>query len=161
MAILLNVDEGTFSEREQRLSSLAKVSDQRPCLALSACIEEEIGQLAAEEQREFLSDLGLEEPARNRLIRQCFDVLGYLSFFTVGEDEVRAWMLRRGETAVRAASRIHTDLERGFIRAEVFSYDDLRRLGNVPTVKKEGLWRLEGKEYVVVDGDILCIRANT
>jgi len=160
MAVLLNLDEERFAKRDDVLARLQVVAKERPLLALSACIEEEIGQLDPVEQKEFLSDLGLTEPARSRLIKQCFDVQGYITFFTVGEDEVKAWTLRRGQTSVRAASRIHTDLERGYIRAEVFSYDDLRRLGNVPTVKKEGLWRLEGKEYVVCDGDILCIRAN-
>jgi len=158
--ILLNLDEGQFAAAAEHVARLVEVAAGRPCLPLSARIEEEIAQLAPEDQQVFLADLGLDEPARARLIRQCFELLGLIGFFTVGEDEVRAWTLRSGQPAVKAAGRIHSDLEKGFIRAEVFAYEDLRRLGDVPTIKKEGLWRLEGKEYVVRDGDVLCIRHN-
>lgn len=158
--ILLNLDDAGFRRAADEVAKLADVARGRPVLPLSAVMEEEISRLDPDDQKVFLEDLGLTEPARARLIRQCHDLLGLICFFTVGEDEVRAWTLRRGEPAVKAAGRIHSDLERGFIRAEIFGYEDLHRLGDVPTVKKEGLWRLEGKEYVVRDGDIVCIRHN-
>ncbi len=109
----------------------------------------------------FLEDPGMPEPGRTRLIRTCYEMLQYISFFTVGEDEVRAWTIRKGTNAQRSAGKIHTDLEKGFIRAEVVPYDDLLRLeGSLAAAKKEAVLRLEGKEYVVKDGDVLNIRFN-
>ena len=160
VVILLNVDENGFSRADELASNLASVARERSIVSLCASVEQEIAQLDPDDQLEFLQDVGLSEPARTRLIRVCFELLGLICFFTVGDDEVRGWTLRRGSTALKAAGRIHSDLERGFIRAEVFAYQDLRRLGDLPNVKKEGLWRLEGKEYVVRDGDVLCIRFN-
>jgi hypothetical protein len=159
--LLLNLDEAQFSEVDKHVDALKEVANGRLVLPLCACIEEEISKLDAEDQAEFLKELKLSEPARDRLIRKCFELMGFIVFFTVGEDEVRAWTLREGQRAVKAAGRIHSDLERGFIRAEVFAYDDLKRLGDVSTVKSEGLWRLEGKEYIVLDGDIIAVRHNS
>lgn len=127
-------------------------------LSLCAAVEAEIAQLDATEQPEFLASLGLAEPARARFIRAAYGLLDLVSFFTVGEDEVRAWPIRRGDRAPRAAGRIHSDLERGFIRAEVVHYDDLLALGSESRARQEGKLRLEGKEYVVKDGDVLNIR---
>jgi len=127
-------------------------------LSLCASVEAEIAELDPAEQPAFLESLGLVEPARARFIRAAYALLDLVSFFTVGEDEVRAWTIRRGDRAPRAAGRIHTDLERGFIRAEVFHYDDLVTLGSESRARQEGKLRLEGKEYVVKDGDILNIR---
>jgi ribosome-binding ATPase len=127
-------------------------------LALCAAVEAEIAELDAAEQPEFLASLGLAEPARARFIRAAYHLLDLVSFFTVGEDEVRAWPIRRGDKAPRAAGRIHSDLERGFIRAEVTHYDDFVALGSEAKARQEGKLRLEGKEYVVKDGDILNIR---
>jgi len=127
-------------------------------LVLSAAVEAEIAQLDAAEQPEFLRSLGLSEPARARFIRAAYRLLDLISFFTVGEDEVRAWPTRRGDRAPRAAGRIHSDLERGFIRAEVVHYDDFIALGSESRARHEGKLRLEGKEYAVKDGDILNIR---
>jgi ribosome-binding ATPase len=127
-------------------------------LALCAAVEAEIAELAPAEQPEFLASLGLKEPAQARFIRAAYHLLDLVSFFTVGEDEVRAWPIRRGDRASRAAGRIHSDLERGFIRAEVTHYDDFIALGSESKAKQEGKLRLEGKEYVVRDGDILNIR---
>ena len=158
--ILLNLDEEQFQKADEYAEKVKEIAANRPVLPLSAQIEEEIAQLDREDQLAFLSDLGQTEPARDRLIKQCFELLGLIVFFTVGEDEVRAWTLRNGLPAVKAAGCIHSDLEKGFIRAEVFAFEDLKRLKDVPTVKKEGLWRLEGKEYVVRDGDVICIRHN-
>jgi ribosome-binding ATPase YchF (GTP1/OBG family) len=105
-----------------------------------------------------MADLGIAESARSRLTKLAYELLGLISFFTVGKDEVRAWTLRRGRSAVDAADTIHSDLARGFIRAECFTYDDLVGAGSEKGVKEAGRFRLEGKEYQVADGDILNIR---
>lgn len=131
-----------------------------PAIAFQGKVEEEIAQLPEEEVAEFCAAMGIEEPAAHKLIRTCYYALDVISFFTVGEDECRAWTTRRGDTAPVAAGRIHSDLERGFIRAEAFHYDDLRRLGSEQAVKEAGLFRLEGKTHVVEDGEILNIRFN-
>ena len=127
-------------------------------LSLCASVEAEIADLDPSDQPEFLASLGLSEPARARFIRAAYHLLDLVSFLTVGEDEVRAWPTRRGDRAPRAAGRIHSDLERGFIRAEVVHYDDFVALGSEARARQEGKLRLEGKEYVVKDGDILNIR---
>jgi len=129
-------------------------------IAFQGKLEEEIAQLPEEEVADFLAAMDITEPAAHTLIRACYYALNVISFFTVGEDECRAWTTKRGDTAPVAAGRIHSDLERGFIRAESFSYDDLRRLGTVQAVKEAGLFKLEGKTHVVEDGEILNIRFN-
>jgi GTP-binding protein YchF len=131
-----------------------------PAIAFQGKLEEEIAQLPAEEVADFLAVMGIEEPAAHRLIRTCYYVLNVIAFFTIGEDECRAWTTTRGDTAPVAAGRIHSDLERGFIRAEAFRYEDLRRLGSVQAIKEAGLFRLEGKTHVVEDGEVLNIRFN-
>jgi hypothetical protein len=132
--------------------------DAQHSVALQGKLEMEIAQLPPDEAQMFLQEYGIEEPSLSRMIKLSYDLLGLLSFFTVGEDEVRAWTVRRGATAPEAAGEIHTDLQKGFIRAEVFSYDDLTAAGGIPEVKARGKLRLEGKDYVVQDGDILNIR---
>jgi ribosome-binding ATPase YchF (GTP1/OBG family) len=107
-----------------------------------------------------LSEYGLGEPVRDRVIRVSYDLLGLESFFTVGEDEVRAWTLPRGETALDAADAVHTDLARGFIRAEVIAWDELLELGGLAEARAAGKLRVEGREYVVADGEIVHIRFN-
>ncbi|MEM7048745.1 MAG: redox-regulated ATPase YchF [Acidobacteriota bacterium] len=129
-------------------------------ITVSAPIEDEIARLAPEEQREFLEALGLEEASLDRVIRASFDLLGLISFFTVGEDEVRAWTIRRGTVARQAAGAIHSDIERGFIRAEVVPWEDLLNRKTLAACRDEGLLRLEGKEYVVQDGDVVHYRFN-
>ncbi|GAP20405.1 redox-regulated ATPase YchF [Leptolinea tardivitalis] len=129
-------------------------------VSLQAKLEMDIAQLPPEEAAMFLQEYGISEPSLNRMIRLSYDLLGLQSFFTVGPDEVRAWTTRRGATAPEAAGEIHTDLQKGFIRAEVVSYDDLMSLGGMNEAKAKGRLRLEGKEYVVLDGDILNIRFN-
>jgi hypothetical protein len=131
-----------------------------PSLCLSARIEEEIAQLDAEEQAEFLADLGLTEPAADRFIRACYERMDLISFLTVGEDECRAWTIPAGSSAVEAAGKIHTDIARGFIRAETVSYEDYRAAGDMKGAKAAGKVRLEGKDYVVQDGDIINFRFN-
>ena len=128
---------------------------------VSAVIETEVAQLAGEEQAAFLADLGLAEPAIRRVLTDCYALLGLLSFFTVGEDEVRAWPVPRGTRAQDAAGAIHSDIARGFIRAEVVGYDELIAAeGSIATVRERGQFRLEGKEYVVQDGEICHFRFN-
>lgn len=127
-------------------------------IELCAQVEMECSQMAAEEEREFLRELGVEEPARDRLIRAAYRALGYISFFTAGSDEVRAWTVRAGTTAVGCAERIHTDLARTFIRAEVMDFEDFRAAGGWEQAKAAGRMRLEGKDYVVRDGEIVHIR---
>lgn len=129
-----------------------------PLVELCAKVEMEVSQMDPAEEREFLQAMGIEEPARDRLIRAAYSALGYMSFFTVGEDEVRAWTIRKGSTAVEAAGRIHTDIARTFIRAEVMAFDDFRAAGTWDAAKQAGKMRLEGKEYVVKDGEIVHIR---
>ena len=123
-------------------------------------VEAEIAQMAPEEAQEFLADFGIEEPGLNRAIARCYAMMGLQSFFTVGEDEVRVWTGTVGSTAPQAAGVIHSDLQRGFIRAEVFTYNDLMAAGSMAELRKQGKLRLEGKEYIVQDGDILNIRFN-
>jgi ribosome-binding ATPase YchF (GTP1/OBG family) len=129
-------------------------------LVLSGSVEAEISRLDATEQAAFLEDLGLHESALARFIRTAYALLDLISFFTVGTDEVRAWPIRRGMIARQAAGRIHSDLERGFIRAEVIPYATFMKLGSEQAVKDAGLLQIEGKDYVVADGDIMHIRFN-
>ncbi len=129
-----------------------------PVVALQGKLEMEIAQLAPDEAAMFLEEYGIAEPSLNRMIKLSYDLLGLESFFTVGEDEVRAWTVRRGATAPEAAGEIHTDLQKGFIRAEVAGYAELMAVGGYTELKAKGKLRLEGKEYIVRDGDILNIR---
>ena len=129
-------------------------------LVLSASVESEIAALDEEDQGLFLEDLGLTEPALHRFIRTAYGLLDLIAFFTVGEDEVRAWTIRRGTPARQAAGRIHSDLERGFIRAEVMPYADFMTLGSEQAMKEAGKLRVEGKDYIVQDGDIMHVRFN-
>jgi GTP-binding protein YchF len=131
-----------------------------PSVSLPAKLEMEISQLPPEDAQLFMAEYNIEEPALNLMIRLSYDLLNLQSFFTVGEDEVRAWTTRRHATAVESASEIHTDLARGFIRAEVVAYEDLISLGGMVEAKAKGKFRLEGKEYIVRDGDIVHIRSG-
>jgi ribosome-binding ATPase YchF (GTP1/OBG family) len=130
-------------------------------VAVCAKIELEIAQLDANDAAAFLADLGLPEPGIDRVIRGIYDLLGYISFFTVGEDECRAWSIPRGTTAQVAAGEIHTDIARGFIRAEVVAYEALVARGSMQACREHGEVRLEGKEYVVRDGDVVNFRFAT
>jgi GTP-binding protein YchF len=133
---------------------------QTSALVLKGALEMEIAQMPPEDMQLFLEEYGLAEPGLNALVRECYRLLGLMSFFTVGEDEVRAWTVRQGATAVEAAGAIHSDLARGFIRAEVISYDDMIACGTMAQARSQGKLRLEGKQYIVQDGDILNIRFN-
>lgn len=129
-------------------------------VALQGKLEMEIAQLPPEDATMFMQEYGIEELSLNRMISLSYDLLNQQSFFTVGEDEVRAWTTRRGATAQESAGEIHTDLQRGFVRAEVVAYDDLITLGSMNEAKAKGKFRLEGKEYLVKDGDIVHIRSS-
>ncbi|MBN2573759.1 MAG: redox-regulated ATPase YchF [Deltaproteobacteria bacterium] len=129
-------------------------------ICLRGGLEMEIARLDDEEAALFLAEYGIEEPGLHRMIRLSYDLLGLHSFFTVGEDEVRSWTIPAGATALEAAGAIHSDLARGFIRAEVVGYDDLIAAGSLDVARKQGTLRLQGRDYVVTDGDILNIRFN-
>lgn len=129
-------------------------------IALCADTEEQIAQLDETDRSAFLADLGVTEPARDRLIRACYDAVGLISFLTCGEDEVRAWSIPKGSDAVTAAGKIHTDIARGFIRAETVAYADLHAAGDMRAAKAANKIRLEGKNYIVQDGDVINFRFN-
>lgn len=133
---------------------------QIPGLALSARVEMEVAQLDEKDRQSFLTELGIEEPARDRFIRASYRLLDLISFFTTGEDEVKAWTIEQGTSARKAAGKIHSDIERGFIRAEVVAYDDFIRHGSEAKCREAGKLRLEGKDYPVLDGDIVHFRFN-
>ena len=128
--------------------------------ALCASAEAEIAQLDPADRPDFLADLGLSAPARDRLVRGAYDALGMISFLTHGKDECRAWTIHQGSTAVEAAGKVHTDMARGFIRAETIAYEDLKAAGDLKAAKAAGKVRLEGKSYVVQDGDVITFRFN-
>jgi len=132
----------------------------RATIALCAATEEQIAGLEPADRQVFLEDLGVKEPARDRLIQVCYDAVGLISFLTCGEDEVRAWSVRKGSSAVESAGKIHTDLARGFIRAETVAFDDLKAAGDMKAAKAANKVRLEPKGYIVQDGDILNIKFN-
>lgn len=154
MLVVLNVSEG------QQPPAIDYPHRHSKVVALQCRLEMEIAQLPPEEAAAFLQEYGIDEPSLNKMIRLSYDLLGLQSFFTVGPDECRAWTVRKGATVPEAAGVIHSDLQKGFIRAEVMTYDDLIALGGVNEVKSHGKLRLEGKEYIVQDGDILNIRFN-
>ncbi|MBI3448710.1 MAG: YchF family ATPase [Acidobacteria bacterium] len=165
---LIFADLDTVTKRVDRLKqNLAKMArgltglegkPQVAALAVSLRIEMEMSQLPEKDAAAFRADLGIAESALARVLRGAFDLLGLVSFYTVGEDECRAWPLRRGSPAVKAAGAIHTDIEKGFIRAEVTAYDRFLEAGSFPVARDRGWFRLEGKEYVVLDGDIVHFR---
>jgi len=158
-----NVEESasaTGNAFSDRVFDMAKAQGAG-CVTISAAIEAEIAQLDSAEQAEFLETLGLEEPGLDRLIRAGYDLLGLITYFTVGPKEARAWTITKGTKAPQAAGVIHSDFERGFIRAQTIAFDDYTRLGGEAAAKEAGRARDEGKEYVVADGDVLLFRFNT
>jgi ribosome-binding ATPase len=128
-------------------------------LAIDAKLELELSQLDNQERAAFMADLGITELGRDRIIRAAYDAVGIITYFTAGEPEVRGWNLERGSNAVEAAGKIHTDLAKGFIRAEVTAFDDLRQAGSLKEAKARHLQRLEGKDYIVKDGDVIYFRS--
>lgn len=160
--LVVNLSEEDVGKNPAWLSTLEALSNEKGwrLLALSAKIEGEISQLTPEEQSVFMKELNISEPGTALVAREAYALLGLISFFTVGSDEVRAWALKNGGTALDAARTIHSDLARGFIRADVMSYQNLKELGSETAVKEKGLAQLVGKDYVVRDGDIVHIRFN-
>lgn len=161
--IVLNIDEKYIktdigSKYAEAMAFLKKLDT--PHIQISAKIEMEISQLEGDDEKLFLEENGLSEPGRNRLIRLAYEVLGNISFFTAGEDEVKAWTIRRNDNAHEAAGKIHSDIQRGFIKAEVVSYADFLEHGSVEKAKAAGKYRLEPKNYIVADGDIINFRFN-
>lgn len=152
-------DDGGSNTEVQAVRQYAK---QEGCEVFVVCaqIEQEIAELDDEEKKMFLEDLGLEESGLEKLIKASYHLLGLISYLTAGEPEVRAWTIKIGTKAPQAAGKIHSDFERGFIRAEIVSYDDLMACGTHAAAKEKGLVRLEGKDYVVQDGDIILFRFN-
>lgn len=160
LLIVVNVAEGDAAKPVAESVQDAAAGLGAEALALSAEVEAEIAELPPGEQPDYLASLGLQEPARARFLRSVYALLHQISFFTVGEDEVRAWTIRRGDRAARAAGKIHSDLEKNFVRAEVMHYDDFVAAGSEHRARETGKMRLEGKDYVVQDGDILHVRAG-
>ncbi len=160
LIVALNLDEEDIPREAELLRPFQPWLEAAgsAVIALSARLECEIRQLPEEDARRFLQDFGIERPARAKLIATAYGLMGLISFFTVGPDEVKAWTIRAGTPAVRAAGVIHSDIERGFIRAEVVAYEDFAGKGNIQDCRSDGSLRLEGKEYPVRDGDIINFR---
>jgi len=160
-----NVSEDDFVngiDNNEFVKELTAIADAEGSEVLPICakIEEEIAELEESEKGEFLAELGVDESGLNRLIKKSYHLLGLISYLTAGEPEVRAWTIKQGTKAPQAAGKIHTDFERGFIRAEVVAFDDLMSSGTYAAAREKGLVRLEGKEYVMNDGDIVLFRFN-
>ena len=157
-------EEGFAGDYSQNpyFKKVCEIAENENAKVLPVCakIEEEIASLENEEKEMFLTELGLQESGLDRLIRACYDLLGLISYLTAGEPEVRAWTITKGTKAPQAAGKIHSDFERGFIRAEVIAFDDLMNCGSMTAAKEKGLVRSEGKEYVMKDGDIVLFRFN-
>jgi len=157
-----NVAEEDIATGNQWVGQLEEAAreENAPVVVISGAIEEELSGMSEDERQEFLSEMGMEESGLNRLVRAGYKLLGLINYFTVGEKETRAWTIKKGATAPQAAGVIHTDFERGFIRAEIIAYDDFIACGGEAGAKDKGLWRLEGKEYIVKDGDCINFRFN-
>lgn len=152
-------DDGASNEYVEKVRNYAKETDSE-VFVICAQIEEEISELDDDEKQAFLDDLGLEESGLDKLVRASYSLLDLMSFLTSGEDETRAWTIKKGTKAPQAAGKIHTDFERGFIKAEVVNYKDLLEAGSLSAAREKGKVRMEGKEYIVQDGDVILFRFN-
>lgn len=152
-------DDGASNEYVQKVKEYAKEFDSE-VFVVCAQIEQELAELDDEEKKMFLEDLGVKESGLDKLIKASYSLLGLISYLTAGETESRAWTIKKGTKAPGAAGKIHSDFERGFIKAEVVSYKDLMECGNMVAAKEKGLVRQEGKEYVVEDGDVILFKFN-
>ena len=160
-----NIAEDDLGKPEEEIPFLKAVreiatQESAEMIVISAAIEEEIAQMEPEEKQEFLEELGIGQSGLDRLITACYHLLGLISFLTAGEDECRAWTITRGTKAPQAAGKIHTDFERGFIRAEIVPFETLKQYGSMAACREKGLIRSEGKDYVMKDGDITLFRFN-
>ena len=162
VANVSDLEAGKEPEGNANYDALKAQAEKEHSQIMSICaqLEAEIAELDDEDKQAFLDDLGIEESGLDRLIKASYSLLGLISYLTAGQQEVRAWTITKGTKAPQAAGKIHSDFERGFIRAEVVSFDDLERLGSMNAVKEAGLYRSEGKEYVMRDGDIVLFRFN-
>ena len=162
MLYVLNLGDHEAAELDKAIEKhkLAALQRRPNTAVVAVCgrLEAELAEMEEKEAAELLASFGLKEPGLNRLIRATYDLMGFISFFTAGEPEVRAWTIRKGATAVKAAGEIHSDIEKGFIRAEVVRCEDLLSAGSIHAAKEKGQVRLEGKEYVVQEGDVILFR---
>ncbi len=161
--LVINVDEEQFASGEyEGRDALMTYGEKRGCefVELSCKIESEIMTLDEDDRKALLQEYGIDEPGIAKVARRVYSSLGLISFFTVGKDEVKAWTILKGTSARRAGRAIHSDIERGFIRAEVVSFDDFVTAGSMAAARDKGTLRLEGKDYVVQDGDIISFRFN-
>ncbi|MBT8366121.1 MAG: YchF family ATPase [Deltaproteobacteria bacterium] len=155
LLVLFNNDDD-----DDRLPEINNLSAWENCLLIRGKLEQELSQMSAADAAEFLNEFNIGEPAMDRVIQKSYKLLGLISFFTIGKDEVRAWTIKRGTPALEAAGAVHSDMQKGFIRAEVLAYDDLKEAGNYAAARKQGTVRLEGKTYEVKDGDLINFRFN-
>ena len=155
MLVLFNNDD-----EDDQLPDVGNITSVEDCLVIRGKLEQELAQMSAEDAADFLNEFNISESAMDKVIRKSYNLLGLISFFTVGSDEVRAWSIKGRTEAVDAAETIHSDMKKGFIRAEVLAYDDLMDAGTYAAARKKGTVRLEGKNYEVKDGDIINIRFN-
>ena len=161
----LNISENDLGKNEDDIPHIKQVKEiafaqGAQTLLISAAIEQEIAAMEPDEKKLFIEELGIKKSGLDRLVQHCYDLLGQISFLTSGEDECRAWTITKGTKAPQAAGKIHTDFEKGFIRAEIVPYETLMRLGSMHACKEKGLVRSEGKEYVMQDGDVTLFRFN-
>jgi GTP-binding protein YchF len=157
MVVVVNVGENQLNAK---FDFAETIDSSVPVITICAKLEYELAQLDPESKREFMADLGIKEPEASKFVKSCYSALGSISFLTVVSDELRAWPIKKGTSALDAAGKIHTDIKRGFIKAEVFSLDDLKKLGSEKALKAAGKIRLEGKDYIVQDGDIINFKFN-
>ncbi len=161
---IANISEEQLNnpEEQENVKKVIEYANNENAQVIPLCvkIEEELASLEGEDKKEMLQALGLEESGLNKVIKASYDLLGLMSFLTAGEPEVRAWTIKKGTKAPQAAGKIHSDIERGFIRAEIVSFDDLVKEGSMQAVKEKGLMRSEGKEYIMKDGDVVLFRFN-
>ncbi len=155
LLVLFNNDDD-----DDQLPEIKNLTESEICLVIRGQLEQELSQMSAEDAAEFLNEFNIDESATDRVIRSSYELLGLISFFTVGKDEVRAWTIKKETPAVDAAGAIHSDMQKGFIRAEVLAYDDLMEAGTHAAARKKGTVRLEGKTYEVKDGDLINFRFN-
>ena len=157
MVVTVNIGE---DQLDAKFDFSSEVGDSVPVVGICAKLEYELAQLDAESRAEFMADLGISESATSKFVNSCYSALGLISFLTVVSGELRAWPIKKGTAALDAAGKVHTDIKRGFIRAETMPFEDMKELGSEKAVKAAGKTRLEGKEYVVQDGDIINFRFN-
>ena len=165
MIYAANFSENDFKsdlEKNAYFQQVKEIAEKENAKVLPICaqVEAEISEMDEDEKKIFLSDIGLTESGLDRLVKACYELLGLISFLTAGKPEVRAWTIKKGTKAPAAAGKIHSDFERGFIRAEVVSFDDLISCGSLNAAKEKGLVRSEGKDYVMQDGDVVLFRFN-